>query len=214
MGLDGYYMRFIVILSKIAHPITSLQKRVKFEWSAKCEENFPCLKDLLASAPILKVADPNEDFVVCTYACKEGLGGVLMQNGHVICYESRKLKEHEINYAVHDLELATIVHALRMSRHYLMGRKIELRIEQSGLKYVFEQPTLNDRQTRWLEFLSEYNFYIKHIRGKENKVVDALNIRVHKMHATTISMYRTDLKERILEVVTIDQHYVQVKESL
>jgi hypothetical protein len=97
-----------------------------------------CLKDLLTSAPILKVADPDEDFVVCTNACKEGLGGVLMQNGHVICYESRKLKEHEINYATHDLELATIVHVLKMWRHYLMGRKFELRTYHSGLKYLFE----------------------------------------------------------------------------
>jgi hypothetical protein len=203
MGLAGYYRRFIVGFSKIAHPITSLQnKGVKFEWSAKCEENFQCLKDLLTSAPILKVVDLDEDFVVCTDACKEGLGGVLMQNGHVICYESKKLKEHEINYATHDLELVAIVHALRMWRHYLMGIKFELRTDHSGLKYLFEQPTLNARQTRWLEFLSEYNFDIKHIKGKENKVVDALNKRVHKMHATTISMYKTYLKDRILEVVT------------
>jgi hypothetical protein len=74
---------------------------VKFDRSAKCEENFHCLKDLLTNAPILKVANPNEDFVVCTDACKEGFGGVLMQNGHVIYYESGKLKEHEINHATH-----------------------------------------------------------------------------------------------------------------
>jgi hypothetical protein len=64
------------------------------------------LKKILTSAPILRIADPNEDFVVCTDACKEGLGGFLDQNGFVICYESRKLKEHEKNYATHDLELA------------------------------------------------------------------------------------------------------------
>jgi hypothetical protein len=67
----------------------------------------------LTSDPILRIANPNEDFIVCTYACKEGLGGVVTQNGFVICYESRKLKEHEGNYATHDLDLASIVHALR-----------------------------------------------------------------------------------------------------
>jgi hypothetical protein len=61
------------------------------------------LKDLLTSAPILNIFDPNEDFVVCIDACKEGLGGVLTQNGHVIFYESRNMKEHERNYATHDL---------------------------------------------------------------------------------------------------------------
>jgi hypothetical protein len=87
---------------------------------------------------------------VCTDAWKEGLSGVLMQNGYVICYEFKKLREHEINYATHDLELATIVHALRMWRHHLMGRKFELRTYHSGLKYLFEQSTLNARQTRWM----------------------------------------------------------------
>jgi hypothetical protein len=65
---------------------------------------------LLTSAPILIIQDPNEDFIVCKYACKEGLGGFLTQNGHVICYESRKLKENERNCVTHDLELVAIVH--------------------------------------------------------------------------------------------------------
>ena len=70
----------------------------------------------------------------------------------MICYESRKLKEHKKNYATHDLELEAIVHALKMWRNYLMGRKFELRIVHCGLKYLFDQPTLNDRQARWMDF--------------------------------------------------------------
>ena len=85
------------------------------------------MKNLLTIAPILKIADPEKDLLVCTDACNQGLGGVLMQDNHVVFYESRKLKEHEKNYATHDLELASIVHALNMWRHYLMGRKFELR---------------------------------------------------------------------------------------
>jgi hypothetical protein len=215
MGLVGYYRRFIVGSSKIAHPITYLQKKgVKFEWSTKCEDNFQCLKDLLTSAPILNFTNLDEYFVVWTDACKERFDGVLMKNGNILFYESRNLKGHEINNATHDLALVSIVDALRMWRHYLMGRKFELRTDHSGLKYLFEQPTLNAIQTRWMEFLSEYKFDIKHINGKVNKVVDALNRRVHKMHAPTISMYKTYLKDRILEVVTANQHYVQFKEIL
>jgi hypothetical protein len=215
MGLAGYYRRFIVGFSKISHPITSLQKKgTKFEWTLKCEKNFNLLKELLTSEPVLKIADPNESFVVCIDACKEGLGGFLMKNGHVIGYESRKLKEHERNYATHDLELASIVHTLRMWRHYLMGKKFKLRIDQIGLKYIFEQPTLNFRQTRWMEFLSEYDFDINHIKGKENKFADALSRRVHIMHATAISMHRSDLKRRILDGLVANQHYLQVKKNL
>jgi hypothetical protein len=92
-----------------------LQKKgVKFEWTSKCEEIFQQLKRILTSAPILKITYPNEDFFMCTYACKEGHSGVLSQKDHVVCYESRKLKEHERNYATRDLELAVIVHALKM----------------------------------------------------------------------------------------------------
>ena len=119
----------------------------------------------------MKVADPKKDldFVVCTDAGGQGLGGVLMQDNHVICYESRKLKEHEKNYATHDIELVAIVHALNMWRHHLMGRTFEPTINHCGLKYLFDQPTLNARQARWLEFLSEFDFEIKHIKGKREQ---------------------------------------------
>ena len=108
------------------------------------------MNQLLTSAPILRIADPNMDFMVFIDACKEGLGGVLGQNGFLICYESKKLKEHKRNYATHDLELAAIVHSLRKWRHYLMGRRFELIIDHNSLKYLFDQPTLNARQSRWL----------------------------------------------------------------
>jgi hypothetical protein len=106
MGLVGYYMRIIVRFYNIVHPITCLQKKgFKFEWTMECEENFNMLKELLTRAPILNIIDPNESCVVCTDACKEGLGGVLTQNVHVIGYESMKIKEHERNHATRDLEL-------------------------------------------------------------------------------------------------------------
>jgi hypothetical protein len=104
--------------------------------------------------------------LVCTNACKEGLGGFLTQNGHVIGYESINLKEHGRNYATHDLELVATVHALNMWRHYLMGKRFELRTYHIGMKYLFEQPTLNVRKMIWLEFVSEYDFDINHIKGK------------------------------------------------
>jgi hypothetical protein len=123
MGLVGYYKNFIAGSSKIPHPITSLQKKgIKFEWTIECEENFNMLKELLTSAPILNIAHPNKSFLVCTDACKEGIGGFITQNGHFIGYKSRNFKEHEKKYATHDLQLDAIVHALKMWRHYLMGR--------------------------------------------------------------------------------------------
>jgi hypothetical protein len=82
-----------------------------------------------------------------------------------------------------------------------------MRTYHNGLKYLFDEPTLNTRQSRWLKFLCEYNFDIKHIKGKENKVVDALSRRVHELHSTTISMYQTDIKRRILEATNTNLQY-------
>ena len=88
-----------------------------------------------------------------------------------------------------------------------MGRRFKLRIDHNGLKYLFDQLTLNVRQTRWLEFLCEYEFDIKHIKGKENKVADALSRKVHELHATAISMYQTEMKDIILEAANADLQY-------
>ena len=78
MRITGYYRKFIEGFSKIANSITSLQKKgKKFVWDHKCEDNFTKLKELLTTAPILKIANPHKDFAICTYACNEGLGGVL-----------------------------------------------------------------------------------------------------------------------------------------
>jgi hypothetical protein len=146
---------------------------------------------------MLKIADPEVDFLVCTYACKEGLRGVLMQKGSVICHESQKLNEHEVNYVTHDIELATIVHALKMWRHYLLGRKFVLMTDHCGLWYLFDQPKLNARQARWMVLLSEFDFEVKHIKGKENRVVDALSRSMRKIHLATVSTYETNVKNRV-----------------
>jgi hypothetical protein len=106
------------------------------------------------------------------------------------------------------------VHALSKWIHYLMGKRFEIRTDHNGLKYLFDQPTLNVRQSRWLEFLSEYDFYIKHIKGKEKKVVDALSRRVHEFHPTTISMCQSDLKDRIIEASKSDLQYKELVAKL
>ena len=100
----------------------------------------------MTSAPILAVLDPAGYFMVCTNASLEGIGAVLMQNGRVIAYESRKLKDHELNYPTHDLELAVLVHALTRWRHFLLGHTFELHSDHCSLQYIFTQPNLNARQ--------------------------------------------------------------------
>jgi hypothetical protein len=92
MGLAGYYRISIKGFSKIGCPITSLHKKgYKFTWTEECEERFQSMEHLLTHAPMLKIVDPKNEFLVWIDAYKEGLGGVFMQGGSVVYYESKKL---------------------------------------------------------------------------------------------------------------------------
>jgi len=122
VGLAGYYRRFIEGFSKIVAPLTQLTiKDQPFAWTDRCEESFRELKQRLTSAPVLVILDVSKPFEVYRDASHQGLGCVLMQERKVVAYASRQLKVHEKNYPTHDLELATVVFALKIWRHYLCG---------------------------------------------------------------------------------------------
>jgi hypothetical protein len=115
LGLAGYYRRFIEGFSTIATQLTRLtRKNVRCEWPKECNESFQELKRRLTAAPVLILPSRTEGFVVYSDASRKGLGCVLMHHGRVVAYASRQLKTHEINYPIHDLELAAIVFALRV----------------------------------------------------------------------------------------------------
>jgi hypothetical protein len=98
-----------------------------------------------------------------------------MQNEKVIAYASRLLKPHEQNYPTHDLELAAIVHALKIWGHYLIGNKCHIFTDHKSLKYIFTQPDLNLHQRRWLELIKHYDLEIHYHPRKANVVADALS---------------------------------------
>jgi len=168
---------------------------------------------LLTNAPSLRIAYPDKNFVVCIDSCKEGLDGVLMQEVQVVFYESSKLNEHAKNYVTHDLELATIMHAMKMWRHYLLGRKFILMTSHGGLKHLFEQPKLNATQERWLNTLNEFDFEARCIKVKEKKVANALSRRIQLNHLEAIHFYEVDLVERVKNVGQHDEMYQEIKEK-
>ncbi|KAL5865850.1 hypothetical protein ACOSQ3_003364 [Xanthoceras sorbifolium] len=164
LGLAGYYRRFVKGFSSIASPLTKLlHKNVRFEWTDRCQAAFDRLKAMLVEAPILIQPVSGKDYVIYSDASHHGLGCVLMQEGKVVAYASRQLKNHELNYPIHDLE------------HYLYGEKCYIYTDHKSLKYLPTQRELNLRQRRWMELIKDYDCVIDYHPGKANVVADALS---------------------------------------
>ena len=188
LGLAGYYRRFIKDFSRLATPMMRLtRKEVKFEWNDSCEKAFQELKRRLTSAPILIVPKRGYRYTMYCDASKDELGCVLMQSRRVVFYSSQQLKNHEQNYPTHDMELATIVFALKVWHHYLYNERFEGFSDHKSLKYIFTQLDLNMRQHRWMEYLKDYDFTLHYHPSKENVVVDALSRKSRGVLASVAS---------------------------
>jgi ribonuclease HI len=180
LGLAGYYRRFIEGFSKIAKPMTELLEKGKtFEWTPRREAGFQELKKRLTMTPVLTMPNIEKPFLIYCNASGKGLGCVLMQDDHVVAYASRRLRKHEEKYPTHDMELAAVVHALKIWRYYIIGKRCEVYSDHKRLKYIFTQLDLNLRQQRWLELIKDYNLGINYHPGKANVVADALSRRSH-----------------------------------
>src|SRR5262249_49332218 len=132
-------------------------------------------KTCLTTALILALPSGTGGFAVYCDALRVGLGCVLMQEGRVIAYASRQLKKHEHNYLTHDLEMATVIFALKIWRHFLYGEKCEIFTDHKSLKYLLKQKDLNLRQRRWVELLKDYDCQILYHPGKANVIADSLS---------------------------------------
>ncbi|WVZ89636.1 hypothetical protein U9M48_036015 [Paspalum notatum var. saurae] len=240
LGLAGYYRRFIESFSKIAKPMTSfLEKGVPFIWTKERQATFDELKKRLTTTPVLTLPDLTKSFTVYCDATKEGLGCVLMQEGKVIAYASRQLRKHEVNYPTHDLELAAVVHALKIWRHYLFGNRCEIYTDHKSLKYIFTQNELNMRQRRWLELIKDYDLEIHYHPGKANVVVDALSrksyvnmagafqmplelcaefesLNLGFVHHTTVATFEAEptLEQEIRKYQKMDEKIQEIREQI
>nr|GEU67218.1 putative reverse transcriptase domain-containing protein [Tanacetum cinerariifolium] len=178
------------------------QKGIKFDWGEKEENAFQLIKQKLCSAPILALPEGSEDFVVYCDALHKGLGTVLMQREKVIAYASRQLKVHEQNYTTYDLELGSVVFALKIWRHYLYRTKCTVFNDHKIPQHILDQKELNMRQCHWLELLSDYDCDIRYHPGKANVVADALSCkeRIEPLRVRALVMtVGLDLPRKILE---------------
>jgi transposase InsO family protein len=185
LGLTGYYRKFIPEYSAIAAPLTDLTREaVKFEWGEKEQTAFDDLKQRLTSAAVLAHPDSSRQYIVSTDASGFAISGVLMQDQpdgtrRPVAYFSRKLNPAEKRYPTHEKELLAIVRAVEHWRCYLEGspHPVWLQSDHRSLQHLNTQPYLSDRQARWVEKLSDFEFAIHYVPGSVNVVADALSRR-------------------------------------
>lgn len=185
LGFCNFYRRFIKDFAKHAAPMTNLtRKEVKWEWTPECEEGFNALKRAFASAPVLVHFDPEKPAKLETDALGFAYGAVLSQKGedgkiHPVSFMSKAMSPAERRYDIWDKEFGGVIRALRFNRHYLEGAKFPVQIftDHKNLEYFKKGQILRERQYRWMQELSHYNYNISYIPGETNGKADPLSCR-------------------------------------
>jgi len=183
LGFANFYRRFIRDYSKITTPLSSLTRKEKeWEWGDKQQEAFDTLKTAMITEPILQHFDPERAVTIEMDASDYAIGAICSQPDdygilHPVAYYSRKLKDPERNYDIHDKELLAIVDALRKWDTYCKttGPKLTILTDHNNLEYWKTKKELNLRQVRWGERLANYDFVIKYRPGKLASKPDILS---------------------------------------
>ncbi|KAG8380924.1 hypothetical protein BUALT_Bualt06G0067200 [Buddleja alternifolia] len=178
-------------------PLTDLLKKNKpWVWSEACQLAFEDLKAAVSEEPVLALPNFEKMFELHTDASDFAIGGVLMQEGHPIAFESRKLNETERRYTVQEKEMTAIVHCLRIWRHYLLGSRFVVKTDNVATSYFQTQKKLSPKQARWQDFLAEFDYVLEYKPGKANVVADALS---RKAELAAISLAKGNVHEKIKE---------------
>lgn len=188
IGFANFYRRFIDHFSRITRPLHELTKKdVAFEWNANCQTAFDHLKTAFTSAPILKIADPYQPFILECDCSDFALGAVLSQvcseDGllHPVAYLSRSLIKAERDYTIFDKELLAIIASFKEWRHYLEGNPNRLHAivytDHRNLESFMTTKQLTRRQARWAEILGCFDFDIVFRPSEDASRPDALSRR-------------------------------------
>jgi len=182
LGLTSYYRKFIKNFAKMAAPLTNLLKKSArtYEWDGTCDEAFETLKGILVKTLMLKLLDFDKDFEIHSDASDFAIGGVLVQEGRSVAFESKKLNEIERRWPTHEKEMWAVIHYLKTWGHYISSKDVVVWIDNVTLKYFATQPKLSSKQVKWQNTLALFNVDIRHKPEKENVVPNALN-RKHQL---------------------------------
>ncbi|KAK9100739.1 hypothetical protein Scep_024169 [Stephania cephalantha] len=171
LGLANYYRRFVEGYSRRVAPLTDLLKKDRaWAWTDRCDQAMARRGGVIASEPVLGLPNFDLPFEVHTDASDRALGAVLVQEGHPIAFESRKLKDAEQRYPAHEKEMLAVIHALQLWRHYLLGTSFVVRTDNAAITYFMSQKKLNRSEARWLDFLAEFDVHSSISLAKLNSV--------------------------------------------
>ena len=183
LGMAGYYRKFCKNFSGINEPLTNLLKKsTKFKWNEKCQDAFDRLKAILKSAPVLLAPDFDKFFKLAVDASDVGIGAVLLQednNGidHPVCYFSKKFNKHQKNYSTIEKECLALILAIQQFEVYLTSSTSPIVVfsDHNPLSFLHKLKNKDQRLLRWSLLLQEFNLDIRHIKGKDNIIPDALS---------------------------------------
>ncbi|WVZ57943.1 hypothetical protein U9M48_008271 [Paspalum notatum var. saurae] len=170
LGLAGFCRRFVKDFNTIAAPINELTKKgVMFHWGPAQEKAFNTLKDKLTHAPLLQLSDFGKTFELECDAC--------FYRKITVAFFSENLNGPSLNYSTYDKELYALVRVLETWQYYLWPKKFVIHSDYESLKYIRSQVKLNKRHAKWVEFIESFPYLMKHKKGKENVIADALSCR-------------------------------------
>lgn len=178
LGLTGFYRKFVRNYAFVAAPLTDLLKKDSFKWSEEAQLAFDRLKKAMTKAPVLALPNFDEDFILETDASGLGMGAVLCQKGHPICYFSKKFCPRMLQASTYVRELCAITTAVKKWRTYLLGRKFIIYTDQRSLRELMTQVVQTPEQQFYLAKLLGYSYEIIYKPGAQNRVADALS-RMH-----------------------------------
>jgi phage FluMu gp28-like protein len=168
--------------STIAVPLNdSMKKGISFRWGAAQDQAFRTLIDKLTHAPLLQLLNFGKTFELEYDATGIGIGGVLLQEDKPVAYFREKLSEPSLNYSTFDKELYTLVRALETWQHYLWPKEFVIHSDHKSLKHIRGQAKVNKCHAKWVEFIETFMYIIKHKKGKDNVIVDALSRRYNML---------------------------------
>jgi hypothetical protein len=199
LGLAEFYRHFVRDFSTIATPLNDLMKKgVLFQWGAPQDQALYTLIDKLTHAPLLQLLDFGKTFELECDASGIGIGGMLHQEGKPVAYFSEKLSGPSLNYSTYDKELYALVHVLETWQHYLWTKEFSIHSDHESLKHIRGQAKLNKCHAKLVEFIEFFSYIIKHKKGKDNVIANALSRRYSML---------SQLDRKIFGLVSIKELY-------